>query len=130
MAGRIIEGKRQAEYIPGKTNEVVSVTEVKTLAVAFADSEGKRSVALVMAFGKDTEDGGLGVFTMANEGQMAEQLSIAPPMLKKGVRAWLQGLDPVSAEDVPAAVTQLAASAPVAVVSAGDLSGLDVGGGE
>jgi len=129
MAGRIIEGKRPAEYIQGRSNEVTSVAEVKVLAVAYADGEGKRCVALVMAFGKDTEDGGLGVFTMANEEQMAEQLRIAPPLLKKGVRTWLQGLDPVQADDVPASITALASKEPT-VLSTSDVSGFDVGGGE
>ena len=126
MAGRIVEGKRAAEYIPGKSNEVVSVTPVQMLAVAFADADGRRSVALVMAFGKDTEDGGLGVFTMANEDQMAEQLRIAPPMLKKGVRAWLRGQKPIGADDVPDAA--LSITVPKSAPKADDIGGLDVGG--
>ena len=101
MAGRVIEAPRVAEYTTGKTNTVTAITEVKQYAVAFTDGDGKRSMALVLIFGKDAEDGGPGVFTMANEAQMSEQLRIAHPVLKKAVRSFLQGKAVVSAADIP-----------------------------
>ncbi len=122
MAGKITEGRRTPEYVQGKVNEVISVTEVKVLAVAFADGESRRSTALVMVFGKDAEDGGAGVFTMADENQMAEQLKIASASIKKGVRSWLSGAKPL--EDVPATVKTTVKK------PRGALSGTDVGGDE
>lgn len=104
MAG-IVEMSRTPTFVEGKANEVVALTEAKILAVAFVDADGKKSTALAIVFGTDTEDNAPGVFIMANEQQMREQLRVANPLIKKGVREYLAGRKAVKAEDIPEAPT-------------------------
>lgn len=124
--GKVLQPTQAPTFVPGKTNTIISVTEVKTLAVAWVDGEGKRQTALVLAFGKDVEDGGIGVFVMADEQQMVEQLRIANPTLKKGVRKFFAQEGGVTPEEASAS-----AAADVGGEDGGtgaDPLGADVGG--
>jgi hypothetical protein len=125
MAGKISQGARAPQYHPGKPNKVLRVAEVKTLAVAFTNSEGRESMCLVHTFGKDVEDGGAGVYVLAEEQQMAEQLKIANTTVKTGVRAWLAGQKDVAASNIPAAVLQVAG--PVTDGKSFDVAGVEIG---
>jgi hypothetical protein len=122
MAGRIIDGTRPHQYVPGMANKVISITEPKIQAVAYGDEESRRCVMLTMTFGTE-EDGGLGVFLFADDVQMRDQLRIPPDLIKKEVRAWYQAQTPMKGEDIPASATSVATEQ-----SGTDLGSLDVGG--
>jgi hypothetical protein len=91
-----------AQYDPTRRSEVVGVAPASLHSVAWVNAEGRKSMCLVIVFGKDTEDGGPGVFILADQEQMSEQLRIANVVVKKGVRRWLAGEQATRAADVPA----------------------------
>lgn len=76
----------KATYHEGQPNTVLSVTPCQQYAVRFTDSEGKETMCLVLTFGK-MEDGGLGIFRLANATQMAEQLQRLNPNQLEQIRA-------------------------------------------
>lgn len=107
--------KRSPEFVNGKQNVVIGVTPAQLLAVSWVDGSGQKSMALVLQFGKDTEDGGPGVFVMADENEMVNQLKLPNATIKKGVRQWLAKQADPTAEEVPETATALVApSAPKA----------------
>ena len=104
MAGRVQQGTQAPEYAPGKPNQVLGVAPAEILAVKFTNGEGRIGACLAISFGKDTDDGGPGVYILAEQVQMTEQLTIAGPVVREGVRKYLAGRKPVSADNIPAAV--------------------------
>jgi hypothetical protein len=101
----IQEPRRAPEFVPGKKNQVTAITPAQLFAVNFVGSDGQKSMALVLVFGKDTEDGGSGVFVMADEDEMSRQLKIASETVKRGVRAHLANQAEQTADEVPEAAT-------------------------
>ncbi len=93
------------EYDESRRNEVVGVTNAKLLAVAWVNGEGRKSMCLALVFGKDAEDKGPGVFILADESQMSEQLRLANSTVKKGVRKWLSSMKETTADDIPSSLT-------------------------
>jgi hypothetical protein len=108
MAGRVQQGTQAPEYAPGKPNQVLAVAPVTMLAVKFTNGEGRIGACLSISFGTDTEDGGPGVYIMAEQVQMTEQLTVAGPVVRDGVRRHLASQKPVSADNIPASVLALA----------------------
>lgn len=101
MAGKVQQGTQAPEYVPGKPNQVIGIAPAEILAVKFTNAEGRVGAALAIVFGKDTQDGGAGVYILAEQVQMTEQLTIAGPVVRDGVRKYLSGRKPVSAEGIP-----------------------------
>jgi len=97
----IVQPTQAPEYDDSRKNEVVGITEVRFIAVAWVNAEGRKSMCLALSFGKDAEDKGPGVFILADESQMSEQLRMANSTVKKGVRKWLGGQKETTAEDIP-----------------------------
>jgi hypothetical protein len=93
--------KQQPEYDSSRRSQVVGVAPAQIYSVAWLNAEGRRSLCLAIVFGKDTEDGGPGVFIMADEDQMNEQLKLATSVVKQGVRQWLASQNPDADTDVP-----------------------------
>lgn len=89
-----------AEYIDGKSNEILSITEAKTYAVNWVDHQGRRQTVLTMVFGK-MEDGGMGVFILANPEDVRKQLKMPDKKFLKQFRSMLTSTEPVDAEDLP-----------------------------
>lgn len=104
MAGSIQQGTRAPRFHSGKPNQVIRVAEIRTLAVVFTNSEGREAMCQVQVFGKDVDDGGPGVYVLAEEQQMTEALKLASPTVKNGVRKWLASQKDVAGESIPAAV--------------------------
>jgi hypothetical protein len=86
--GRVIQPTAAPEFSK-KINAVEGVTEAKLFAVAWTDSDGRRSMCLALQFGKDNTDGKPGVFILADAEDMKNQLRVANPTIKQGVRAFL-----------------------------------------
>ena len=105
MAGQVFQPKAAPEFVPGKPSQVVGVAPVDVLAVAFTNAEGRKSVALALSFGTDTEDGKPGVYILADEAQMGDQLRIANSVVKLGVRKWLDSRKSEE-QEVPSSMTQ------------------------
>ena len=126
----IQQPKRAPEFVQGKQNVVTGIAPVNLLAVSFVDGNGQKSMALVLQFGKDTEDGGPGVFVMADEVEMSNQLKISNSTIKKGVRAWLASQQNQTSEEVPESTTAIEtpkkAKGPAAGAPA-DLTKIDLG---
>lgn len=93
--------KRAPEFVPGKKNQVTAMVPVQMYAVNFVNGDSQKSMALILVFGKDTEDGGPGVFVLADENQMAQQILVANETVKKGVRAHLAKMAGPSADEIP-----------------------------
>ena len=89
-----------AEFIDGKSNEILSITESKTYAVNWVDHEGKRQTVLAMVFGVE-EDGGPGVFILANPDDVRKQLKLPDKSFKKQFRKFLAATEPVEADALP-----------------------------
>ena len=101
MAGTIHDYKsNEVTYHEGQPNAVLSVTEVRTYAVRFTNSEGKELMCLVDTFGK-MKDGGLGVFVKANTRQMTENLREVPPAQLESIRQQIASLAPGTVDDLP-----------------------------
>jgi len=99
--------KRAPEFVSGKQNVVIGVSPAQLLAVSWVDNNGQKSMALVLQFGKDTEDGGPGIFVLADENEMVNQLKLPNSTIKKGVRQWLAKQAEPRAEEVPDTATSL-----------------------
>jgi hypothetical protein len=98
----IQQPKRQPEFVNGKRSTVVGVSPAHLYAVAWVDAEGQKSSCLCVTFGTDNEDGGLGVFILADQGQMEEQLKMPNQIIKKGLRAWVGSQTDSGEAEVPA----------------------------
>lgn len=103
----IQQPKRAPEYVPGKKNVVTGIVPAQLYAVSFVGGDSQKSMALVLVFGRDNEDGGPGVFVLADENEMSNQLKIATDTVKKGVRAYLARQQEPTAEEVPESATNL-----------------------
>jgi hypothetical protein len=100
--GTVRGPKSAPEYVPGKSSTVTGITEAQIYAVAFVNAEGRKSMCLTLVFGKDTEDEGQpGVYILADEDRMRENLAIANPYVKKGVREHIARQREVSGAEVP-----------------------------
>lgn len=106
----IQQPRRAPEFVNGKQNTVLAVAPAQLLAVSWVDGNGQKSMALVLQFGKDTEDGGPGVFVLADENEMATQLKIPNATIKKGVRAHLARQQDPDPAGVPESATELVAA--------------------
>jgi hypothetical protein len=126
MAGGIQQPKQAAQY--DAPNKVLKVAEVRTVVVIYTNGEGRKSMCLAQVFGKDKDDGGAGVYILAEETQMTDQLKIAGRLVKEGVRRWLAGEGEVKADNIPAAV--LGAVGPLTTGEGFDASQIEVGGKE
>lgn len=107
MAGTVQQGTPAPEYIPGKPNQVIGIAPAEILAVKFTNGEGRIGAALAIIFGKDASDGGPGVYILAEQIQMTEQLTIAGPVVRDGVRKFIAGRKPVAAGSIPEAALGL-----------------------
>lgn len=87
--GRVMQPNPKPTFSSGKANIVQKVAPAQLCAVAWVDGEGRESTCLAITFGKDVEDGGPGVFILADEQAMRDQLVLANNTIKKGVRQWL-----------------------------------------
>lgn len=124
----IQQPRRAPEYVNGKQNAVLAVVPAQLFAVSWVDGNGQKSMALVLQFGKDTEDGGPGVFVLADENEMTNQLKLANATIKKGVRQHLARQQAPNAEDVPETATALVSAptkkaAPVPQIDVGEMGG-------
>lgn len=102
--GRVMHPNQKPEYTTGKSNVVTGVVPAQLMAVAYVDSEGRKSMCLAVQFGKDVNDGGPMVFIMADEEEMKTQLKIANATITKGVRAWMAKQRDATAEELPSNV--------------------------
>lgn len=109
----ISQPKPQPKFVPGKKNQVTAVAPAGLYAVTFVGGDSQESMALVLVFGTDTEDGGPGVFVLADENEMSNQLKVATPTVKKGMRAWLAAQKEQTAEEVPEEATDLVPADPI-----------------
>jgi hypothetical protein len=101
-----ITGPRPAaQFADNSRNEVTAMTEARTFAVAYTNSEGRKSMALVLVFGKDAEDGGPGIFVMAEESEMEQNLRMPSATIKKGVRKFLAEQSEVT--EAPSSLTDV-----------------------
>lgn len=107
MAGKVQQGTQAPEYIPDRPNQVIGIAPAEIMAVKFTNGEGRVGAALAIVFGKDVQDGGPGVYILAEQVQMTEQLTIAGPVVRDGVRKHLASRKPVSAGSIPDAVLGL-----------------------
>lgn len=123
MAGSVQQPRQAAQY--GKPNTVIKVAEVRTVVVIYTNGEGRQSMCLAQVFGKDVDDGGPGVYILAEEHQMTEQLKIAGRLVKDGVRRYLSGETAVKGDNIPAAV--LGAVGPLTTGESFDASQIEVG---
>lgn len=105
--GSVVHPTAAPEYDDTRRSEVVGVTPAQLHAVAWVDGEGRKSMCLTLIFGKDAEDGGPGIFVMADEIQMKEQLKLANSTVKAGVRKWLAANTESTADDVPAGLSDI-----------------------
>ncbi len=101
------------EYDATRKNEVVGITPANIFAVAWVNDEGRKSMCLAIVFGKDSEDEGPGVFILADEMQMKEQLKMANSVVKKGVRKHLASGEETTADDVPANLSKVGIDEPM-----------------
>lgn len=118
--------RRAPEFVNGKQNTIIGIAPAQLYAVNWVDGNGQKAMALVIQFGKDTEDGGPGVFVLADENEMTTQLKIPNATIKKGVRAHIARQQDPNAEDVPESATELIAAPTKRVVrdiSVGEMSG-------
>lgn len=106
----IQQPRRAPEFVNGKQNTVLAVAPAQLFAVSWVDGNGQKSMALVLQFGKDNEDGGPGIFVLADENEMSTQLKIPNATIKKGVRAHLARQQDPNPEDVPESATSLVAA--------------------
>ena len=100
MAG-IHQGTQTPEYDESRRSEVTAVIEVKTLAVAYTNAEGKKGMWLALVYAKENDDGGPGVFIMAEQEQMGQQLNMAGKIVKSGVRKWIDADVEPGPVDIP-----------------------------
>ena len=101
MAEILHHNKRAgAEFMDGKSNEILSITEAKTYAVNWVDHMSKRQTVLAMVFGK-MEDDGPGVFILANPDDVRKQLKLPDKNFLKQFRRFLAATEPVVAGDLP-----------------------------
>lgn len=108
-----------------KPNQIIKVAEVRQSVVVYTNGEGRESICLALILGKDTTDGGAGVYILAEEQQMRNQLKIAGKLVRDGVRSWLSSMEDVKSDNIPAAVF-----GPVGELTTGesfDASKLDIG---
>lgn len=90
-----------AETVDGKNNEILSITEAKTYVVNWVDRQGHRQTVICMVFGT-MEDGGVGVFILANPDEVRKQLKIPDKTFLQQFRRFIAAKEPVKAEDIPA----------------------------
>lgn len=94
--------KPQAKFHEGRPNALISITEVKTYMIKFTDGEGREEIAQVQVFGKNNEDGGTGVWIIANEEELQRTLRIANKHVRRNVRAAIKALSgDLSEDDLP-----------------------------
>lgn len=84
---QIQKGSEKREIIENRPNEVISVAEVRVVMIKFTDKDGFVDNALALCFGKDREDGKLGVFAI-NGQKLSELLTIPHKFVKDGVRKY------------------------------------------
>ena len=97
--------KQRPEYDDTRRSEVVGFTEAKLFAVAWVNSEGRKSMSLVLVFGKDSaEPEHPGIFIMADEQQMGDTLKMPNSTILKGVRKHLAAADPTTEASVPSSL--------------------------
>lgn len=95
--------KPQAKFHDGRPNALISITEVKTYMIKFTDGEGREEIAQVQVFGKNNQDGGVGVWVIANEAELQRTLRIANKYVRRNVRAAIKRLSgDLSEDDLPA----------------------------
>lgn len=84
-------------------NVVISTTPAKLLAVKYADGGAKVQMAMVVVFGKDTNDGKPGVFVLVDSNMMRDNVTIASPHIRQGVlQALASSPDaPLNSDDIP-----------------------------
>jgi hypothetical protein len=102
MAGTVQQPRQAPQY--DKPNSVLKVAPVETRCVVFTNSEGRKSMCLVLIFGKDVDDGGPGVYVFADEQQMTDTLKIASKLVRDGVRRELSKAEGVKGENIPVSV--------------------------
>jgi hypothetical protein len=107
---RIIQPRTAPEFVNGKVNQVTGIVPAQLFAVSWVDGNGQKSNALVCQFGHDNEDNAPGVFIMASEEEMEQQLKIANSTIKKGVRAYLARQANPTAEEIPETATTMVAA--------------------
>lgn len=97
----ITRPKAPPVYHADRPNAVLAVAEAKLVCVKFTDPSGQEEMALCLVFGTNNEDGGTGVWVMANQEEMMKTLRIAGKHVRRGVRASL-ALDDPGVDDLPA----------------------------
>ncbi len=85
---RVQEAAPYREVIEGRPNQVLSISEVKTVAFRFTNSAGQVDVGLALCFGTDSTDGGPGVWVI-NPRQLQELIGQPMPHVKNGIRRLL-----------------------------------------
>lgn len=87
----IKEPTRPREVVHGRNNEVLSITDARVVMFKFTNGSGEVDVGMAFCFGKDQEDGGLGIYVIEPK-LLQEILSIATPVVRDGVRKRLSAL--------------------------------------
>ncbi len=123
-------GIQQARQTPkfSKPHQIIKVAPAQQLVVVYTNGEGRESMCLALTFGKDVADGGAGVYILAEEQQMIDQLKVAGKIVRDGVRKWISSESEVLSSDIPAAVL-----GHVGAITTGeefDASKIEIGGGE
>ena len=98
---KVQQATQAPEYVPGKPNAVLGCAPAQIYAVAYTNNEGRKATCLAIVFGKDKDDGGAGVYIMAEQQQMIDTLTIAGNTVRNGVRRELAKGTPVSGGSIP-----------------------------
>lgn len=98
---RVQQGTQAPEFIPSKPNAILGCAPAQIYAVKYTNSEGRVAACLAIVFGKDRDDGGPGVYIMAEQQQMIDTLTIAGNTVRNGVRRELAKGTPVSGGSIP-----------------------------
>lgn len=123
-----IQGPKSApEYVSGKRHVVTAIAPAKLLGVNWVDGDGAKRMALVIQFGKDTEDNLPGVFVLADEEEMRGQLKIANRTVKAGVRKWLAEQENQSPEQIPDSLPMIDGGSEDPAAGSADITKIEVG---
>jgi hypothetical protein len=99
--GTVMDYQREKpEILEGSKNEVLAITKVDVYAVNRTNADSEKETLLVMVFGK-MNDGGPGVFVLADAGEVKKQLRIPHQKLLDQIRGKISATEPVEAEDLP-----------------------------
>ncbi len=97
---------KPAPVFSDKVNSVKSVTDVRVVAARYTNADGAEHVGIFLVMGKDTEDNGVGVYSLL-DGENINSLRIPSKHIKAGIRAYIASGKEVGESDVPESLANL-----------------------